>query len=140
MSAARAATATAPAPAGAGPGAPPTPVSALRLAVVVRPGDALGFRLAGAEVREVAPGEEAGALRALLADAALGVAAVEEAVLAAAPPALLERARRRGLPVLLPFALPRTFGEPGRGEAWVAALVRRAVGYGVKLGGAGGGP
>lgn len=111
-----------------------------RLVVLVRPGDALGFRLAGAEVREVAPGEEAAALRALLADGALGVLAVEEAVLGAAPPALLARAGRRALPVLLPFALPRAAGEPGRGEAWVAALVRRAVGYGVRLGGAGGGP
>lgn len=120
--------------------APGPAASALRLVVAVRPGDALGFRLAGAEVREVAPGEEPGALRALLSDPGVGVAAVEEALLAAAPPALLERARRRGLPVLLPFALPRLHGEPGRGEAWVAALVRRAVGYGVKLGSAGGGP
>lgn len=127
-----------PAPAAPRPGA--APAAHERLAVVVRPGDALGFRLAGAEVREVAPGDEGPALRALLAAPSTGVVAVEAAVLAAAPAALLERARRRGVPVLLPFDLPRAWGEPGRGEAWVAALVRRAVGYGVKLGGAGGGP
>lgn len=108
----------------------------LRAAVAVRPGDALGFRLAGADVRVVAPGDEAGAFRALLADPRLGVLCAEEALLAAAPPRLLARARARGLPVILPFALPRRWGEPGRGQAWVAALIRRAVGYGVRLGAA----
>jgi V/A-type H+-transporting ATPase subunit F len=112
----------------------------VRFAMAVRPGDGLGFRLAGAEVREVAAGEEAAVLRALLGDPSLGVVAAEEGLLALAPPGLLERARRRGLPVLLPFSLPRSWGEPGRGEAWVAALVRRAVGYGVRLGAAPGGP
>ncbi len=117
-------------------GAAPGP---LRLAVVVRPGDALGFRLAGARVEEVPPGEEAAAFRTLLGEPDLGVVAVEEEVLQAAPPRALRRARERGIPVLLPFALPRRWGEEGRGRAYVAALIRRAVGYGVKLGGQGGG-
>ncbi|HUL58654.1 MAG TPA: V-type ATP synthase subunit F [Anaeromyxobacteraceae bacterium] len=116
-------------------------MTARRLAVVVRPGEGLGFRLAGVRVEEVARGGEAAAFRALLAEPELGVAAVEEEVLAAAPERLLRRARERGLPVVLPFALPRRWGEEGRGRAYVAALIRRAVGYGVKLGGtsAGGG-
>lgn len=123
---------------------PPTssaPSPATRLAVVVRPGDALGFRLAGATVEVAAPGEEGAVLRRLLGDAALGVLAIEEEVLAAAPARVVERARARGVPVLLPFALPRRLSEAGRGREYVAALVRRAVGYGVKLGstGAGGG-
>jgi V/A-type H+-transporting ATPase subunit F len=116
------------------------PAPALRLAVLVRPGDALGFRLAGARVEEVARGEEAAALRRLLGEPRLGVLAMEEEVLAAAPARLLARARARGLPVVLPFALPRRWGDEGRGRAYVAALIRRAVGYGVKLGGPGGAP
>jgi hypothetical protein len=45
--------------------APTTTSPAMRrkLAVAVRPEQGLGFRLAGLDVREVAPGEEAGALR-----------------------------------------------------------------------------
>ncbi len=109
----------------------------LGLAVAVRRADALGFRLAGAAVREVEPGEEPAAFRALLADARLGVVAVEEEILRAVPPHVLGRARQRGVPVVLPFALPRRWGEAGRGEAYVAAILRRAVGYAVKLGGAG---
>jgi V/A-type H+/Na+-transporting ATPase subunit F len=109
----------------------------LGLAVAVRPGDGLGFRLAGAHVEEIPPGGEAQAFRRILADARLGVLAVEEEVLAAAPARVLGRARERGIPVILPFALPRSLGEEGRGRAYVAALIRRAVGYGVKLGGRG---
>ncbi len=109
-----------------------------RLAVVVRPGDGLGFRLAGVRTLEVERGAEAGAFRELLAEADLGVAAVEEDVLRAAPERLLQRARARGVPVVLPFALPRRWGEEGLGRAYVAALIRRAVGYAVKLGGPGG--
>ena len=128
-------------PAPASPASPAGTTGPLRLAVAVRPGDAGGFRLAGAEVREVEPGGEAAAFRDLLGDPRVGVLAVEEALLAAAPPRLLARARERGLPVVLPFALPRRWGEPGRGQSWVAELIRRAVGYGVRLGpsGPGGG-
>lgn len=113
--------------------------TALGLVVLVRPGSALGLRLAGATVEEIAPGAEAAALRRLLADPHLGVLAVEEDVLGAAPPRLLGRARQAAVPVLLPFRLPASLGEAGHGEAYVAALVRRAVGYAVKLGGRGGG-
>lgn len=124
----------------AGEGAPratPPAAGPLRVAVAVRPGDGLGFRLAGAAVEEVERGAEAAAFRALLADPRVGVVAVEEEVLRAVPARLVRRARDRGVPVVLPFALPRARGEAGRGEAYVAALIRRAVGYAVKLGGAG---
>jgi V/A-type H+-transporting ATPase subunit F len=107
----------------------------LRLAVAVRPGDGLGFRLAGASVEEVAAGAEVAVFRRLLSDPRTGVLAVEEELLSAVPPRLLRRIRDRGLPVILPFSLPRRWGEAGRGRAYVAALVRRAVGYAVNLGG-----
>jgi V/A-type H+-transporting ATPase subunit F len=41
--------------------------------------------------------------------------------------------------VVLPFALPRRWSDEGKGQAYVAAIIRRAVGYGVKLGATGGG-
>jgi V/A-type H+-transporting ATPase subunit F len=107
--------------------------------VAVRPGDGLGFRLAGATVEEVPPGGEAAAFRRLVSDPRAGVLAVEEELLRAVPDRALRRAREAGLPVILPFALPRRWGEEGRGRAYVAALIRRAVGYAVKLGGTGGG-
>lgn len=112
---------------------------AARLAVLVRPDDARGFQLAGATVVTAGPGEEVVVLRGILADPALGVLAVEEELLSGVPPRLLRRIRERGVPVLLPFALPRTYGEAGRGRDYVAALIRRAIGYAVRLAGPGGG-
>jgi len=64
----------------------------------------------------------------------------EEELLGAVPPRTLRRARERGVPVVLPFPLPRRCSDDGRGRAYVAALIRRAVGYAVKLGGRGGEP
>ncbi len=107
---------------------------ALSLRLVARPGDGLGFRLAGVDTVEVAPGEEAARFREILADPAVGVLAVEGEVLRQVPEAVLRRAASHDLPVILPFALPRSYGEPGRGREYVAALIRRAIGYHIKLG------
>ncbi|HEY7726004.1 MAG TPA: V-type ATP synthase subunit F [Anaeromyxobacteraceae bacterium] len=107
--------------------------SSLLLHLATRPGDALGFRLAGAAVTEVPPGDERAALARLQADPRLGVLAVERRVLDALPPEVAAPRRDGRLPVLIPFDLPRTWGEAGGGRAYVAAIVRRAVGYHVKL-------
>jgi V/A-type H+/Na+-transporting ATPase subunit F len=106
----------------------------LGLVVAVRPGDGIGFRLSGAPVEEIPPGEEGRAFAALLARPGLAVVAVEAELHAAAAEALRARRRGGGLPVVIPFALPRRHAEPGRGRELVAAIVRRAVGYHVKLG------
>jgi V/A-type H+-transporting ATPase subunit F len=105
----------------------------LQLAVAVPAGRGLGFRLAGVPVVEIAPGEEQAALSALRSQRSLGVVVVEESLLAGEPVAA--RRHDAALPVLVPFALPARWSEAGRGRAFIAALVRRAVGYHVKLGG-----
>ena len=103
------------------------------LVVVTRPGQGLGFRLAGVPVAEVEEAEVAERFRALLGDGRVGVLAVQEGLLAAVPEPLLTRAGREGLPVILPFALPTQWKETGGGEQYVATLVRRAIGYHVKI-------
>jgi V/A-type H+-transporting ATPase subunit F len=107
------------------------------LVVVTRPADALGFRLAGARVEEVAAGEEGARLRELLADPAIALVALEAEVAGAAPAEPLQRAARRGRPVVVPFTLPRALGGGAGGADYVAALIRRFVGYHVKLGSGG---
>jgi V/A-type H+-transporting ATPase subunit F len=100
--------------------------------VVTRPGDGAGFRLAGVPVDEVAPGDEPARFRALAGDPSLAVVAIETGVFSAVPEALVRQAASRPLPVILPFTLPRP-SEAGAGRAYVAALIRRAIGYHVKL-------
>ena len=102
------------------------------LRVVTRPGDGAGFRLAGVPVDEVAAGEEPARFRALAQDPSLAVVAIETGVFSAVPDALVRQAASRPLPVILPFTLPRP-SEAGAGRAYVAALIRRAIGYHVKL-------
>jgi vacuolar-type H+-ATPase subunit F/Vma7 len=104
----------------------------LALRVVTRPGDGAGFRLAGVAVDEVPPGEEAARFAALAADPSLGVLAIDTRVLDAVPEPLLRRASSRAIPVVLPFSVPRR-SDTG-GGAYVAELIRRAIGYHVKLG------
>jgi V/A-type H+/Na+-transporting ATPase subunit F len=101
--------------------------------VVTRPGDALGFRLAGVRTEEVDPGDEESRVAALLASPDVGVLAIEDDVLGRVPEALLERASRTGLPVVFPFTLPRRLAEPGAAETYVGLLIRRAIGYHVRL-------
>jgi V/A-type H+-transporting ATPase subunit F len=99
----------------------------------MRTGRGLGFRLAGAPTEEVEPAQAAERFKALTADRSLGVIAVDQALLEHVPQALLERTKRDGVPVLLPIALPERWQEAGQGEAYVAALIRRAIGYHVKI-------
>lgn len=102
------------------------------LRVVTRPGDGMGFRLAGVPVEEVPVGEEALRLREILSDPGVGVVAVETGVLDAVPEHPTRRDRARPAPVVIPFTLPRP-SAPGGGQAYVAALIRRAIGYHVRL-------
>jgi V/A-type H+-transporting ATPase subunit F len=111
----------------------PSMIRGLAFAVLTRRGEGLGARLAGVRVVEAARGEETGAFRGLLGEDELGVLAVDQEVLDAVPPD--DRRRKdRALPVVIPFSLPRRWSEAGRGRDYVAALIRRAVGYHVKLG------
>jgi vacuolar-type H+-ATPase subunit F/Vma7 len=105
------------------------------LCLALREGDALGFELGGVRVATVAPGEAAAALRALRADGSIGVLAVEAGLLEEPGAEAAVRAHDGALPVVVAFALPRRWPEAGRGRELVAAIVRRAVGYHVKLGG-----
>lgn len=109
-------------------------MSRYRLQVLTRPGRGLGFRLAGAAVEEVEEARASERVAALLADRTLGVLALEEPLLDRLPEALVERVRREGVPVLLPFPAPEG-GVEGSGESYVAAMIRRAIGYHIKIGG-----
>lgn len=96
------------------------------------PADAsFGFALAGVRQREVAPDEAWGALCEALADPQIGVIAADERLLATLDPYRLNELTARWGGVLVTLPAPAGGTRPGADE--LQRLVRRALGYHVKL-------
>jgi vacuolar-type H+-ATPase subunit F/Vma7 len=93
----------------------------------------LGFALAGLRTHVVDSIESSSALLAeMIADPRWGVILVQEDLM----PDLSRAGARRaagGLPLLVPFPAPSLERPPGEAEAYVAELLRQAVGYRVRL-------
>lgn len=104
-----------------------------RMKVVTRPGAGLGFRLAGVPVEEVADAGAPQRLAAIVTEPGLGLVAIDAALLPQVPEAALERVSREGVPIVLPIALPERWEAGVGGQEYVAALIRRAIGYHIKL-------
>lgn len=109
----------------------------MSLRVLLQTGEGLGFRLAGAQVEELEPAALVPRLHALLEDPAVAVVAIDEQLWDTLPQTVAERVGKHGRVVVLPFALPHRWSETGGGQAYLAAVIRRAVGYHIKLGGVG---
>jgi vacuolar-type H+-ATPase subunit F/Vma7 len=94
---------------------------------------ALGFRLAGLHPHVVASKEAAADLLSrMVEDPQWGVILVQEDMMPDVPQGGRRRASS-GLPVVVPFPAPSLERPPGEAEAYVAELLRRAVGYRVRL-------
>lgn len=105
-----------------------------RMVVLTDSETAVGFRLAGVEVRETDDVSARKDLEALIASDAYGLVVVDEGLLPD-PIAASERAMRgRELPVVLPLpSLTDAFGESDDAVAYMKALVRNAIGFDIKL-------
>jgi vacuolar-type H+-ATPase subunit F/Vma7 len=103
--------------------------------VLCGPAVAAGFRLAGVTPTEAADATEgARLLRGLLDDTECGVILVEEEIYSAVPDATRRELAHRPLPMVVPIPGPAwavTVPEP---EAFIAELLRRAIGYRIKFG------
>lgn len=104
-----------------------------RVGVVCHPFVALGFRLAGLDPRVASASEAARReLAEMQEDESWGVILVQEDLVPELPAAPSRRAGA-GLPLLIPFPGPELERPLGEAEAYVAELLRRAVGYRVRL-------
>ena len=103
--------------------------------VLCRPAVAAGFRLAGVAPTEAAdPVEGARLLRTMLDQAGHGVILVEDEIYAAVPDTTRREIARRPLPMVVPIPGP-TWAPAAQGpEAYIAELLRQAIGYRVRLG------
>lgn len=104
------------------------------LLVITAKGASLGFMTAGLETMEVDEKTDiASLLLSLQAQARYGLIAIEERFLEKVPVNAMKRLRKKGLPVIIPINLPQKWGEAEPGESPVVRLIRRAIGYQIKL-------
>lgn len=105
-----------------------------KLLVITYPDTSLGFKLAGVEVKEF---EEGGDITAVLNDiiktGEYGLLVVEEKFLIKADEGILKRIRKTGIPVIVPIDTPTSWQTKAEMESYVARLIRRAIGYQVKI-------
>jgi vacuolar-type H+-ATPase subunit F/Vma7 len=103
--------------------------------VLCRPAIAAGFRLAGLRPDVAADGAEGSRrLVGMLDQSDAGVILAEEDFFAALPEAERRALARRPLPMVVPFPMPTWAAPPETPEAFIAELLRRAIGYRVRLG------
>ncbi len=100
---------------------------------------AAGFRLGGFDCVEISKGAPDAALEvgSLLEDiekeGRYGIVCIDESLLKLVPEGITERYRKSGLPVIVPISVPDEWGEAEPEESPIARLIRRAIGYHIKL-------
>lgn len=100
---------------------------------VARPGVAAGLRLAGLEAVEAeTPDPTAAALDDLSPDD-VAVVLVESALWDALPAEARERIEARPAQLVMPFPSPTRLSPEERADAYLVEMLRRAVGYRVRL-------
>lgn len=99
--------------------------------VLTLPDARFGFALAGVHQREIAPEEAWEVIREAMADPRIGVLAADERLLATVDPYRLSEVTARWSGVMV--TLPAPAGAMLRGADEFQRLVRRALGYHVKL-------
>lgn len=103
----------------------------MSMIVALTPADAdNGFACCGAIQHAVAPGQAAEALQLALVEAGSGVVILDERLVEEVGEELLQSCERRWPGVLVVLPAP---GVNGAGEDYATRLIRRAVGYQVKV-------
>lgn len=102
--------------------------------IITGPLTSLGFRCAGVECIEAGGEADIGALLfKLQAEGRYGLVAVEEKILKRVSEPEMRRIHKRGLPIIIPINIPEKWGEVEFGESPVVRLIRRAIGYQIKI-------
>jgi len=105
-----------------------------RVRVMAFTATAAGYRLAGLTTEEIATTADAGSrLAAAAADPDIGIILIEQALLDAVPPAVRRAVDRRPLPIIVPIPPPNWAHAANDAESYIVELLRRAIGYRVRL-------
>jgi vacuolar-type H+-ATPase subunit F/Vma7 len=102
--------------------------------ILCRPDAALGFALAGVEV-DIASTPAEGAARAieLAAHPEVGVLLLDEDFYLGMRDSAKRALERRGVPMIVPFPGPVRAAPEEEAEAYLVEILRRAIGYRVRI-------
>jgi len=104
------------------------------LLFITGPDRSLGFRCAGFDVMEVGPAEDVSRIILdIQAEGRYGLVVMEQYLFEAVSEAAMKRVRKRGLPVVIHMDMPRRWEEAGYAESPVVRLIRKAIGYQIKI-------
>lgn len=104
------------------------------IVIITAPNASLGFRAAGIETREAGEDDDISALLlSIQNEGRHGLVAIDERILKRAAEASLKRIAKKGLPIIIPISIPSTWGEEGMTESPVLQIIRKAIGYQIKL-------
>ncbi len=104
------------------------------LRVIGGPAACTGFSLAGLPTTEASDAVHGAALLQAFADRSdVGVLLVEQGLLDAMPDAERQELLARPMPVIVPFPAPAWEERAEGAESYVLELLRRAIGYRVRL-------
>ncbi|HVZ78619.1 MAG TPA: V-type ATP synthase subunit F [Gemmatimonadaceae bacterium] len=105
-----------------------------RVRAVATPALAAGLRLAALPCDEAASAADAADRVAELTQAPeLGILLIEQSLFDALPAAQRRDLEHRSVPIVVPIPRVSWEEEPGIGEAYILDLLRRAIGYRVRL-------
>lgn len=104
------------------------------LVVIAGEDVAPGFRLGGFDCIEVR--DKAGVpslIEGIIKEGRYGLVCIEDRFMHSIPKDLVRRIAKEGLPVMIPITIPRSWGEGEPKESPIVSLIRRAIGYHIKL-------
>ena len=104
------------------------------LIIITREGASLGFRLSGFETREVRPGEDPTVtLEEVEAEGEAALVCMESRLLEMVNQMALKRIKKTGFPVIVPLDIPLRWQLEDEVESPIARMIRRAIGYQIKI-------
>ncbi len=106
-----------------------------RLVIITNPESANGFRLAGVEVFEAGVVDEAKKyLTDFINDDSIGIVAIDEDLMEEIDERLKDRIDKLYKPVVIPIPPKKTVEVSDTRTAYVQSIIKRAVGFDIKLG------
>ncbi|OGV97027.1 MAG: hypothetical protein A2Z59_05975 [Nitrospinae bacterium RIFCSPLOWO2_02_39_17] len=105
-----------------------------KIIVITYPDMAVGYRFAGVEVIEVAREDNfAEVMNKVMEREDLGVIAIEDTILNSLSEPFIKRIGKMAMPVIVPISTPVKWKSEKVVESYIARLIRRAIGYQIKI-------